>query len=166
VLKFNNRTPISCRTIASHAFSTGERHTMKTSACAHLLLRLASSHAQRAIRDSFFGSKSMPGGSRERPTCGLVRQRAAITVLRHARRFSRGAGRTIANVPLPYMQGTMSRRRMKWDGCSLLPGRGRHHDPATGFLMNRFGMTRVLLVSSPASPFVRCSAGSRNPCRK
>src|ERR1700759_4899880 len=55
---------------------------------------------------------------------------------------------TIANVALPYMQGTMSatQDQMGWVLTSYLVAAGIM-TPATGFLTERFGRRRVLLIS-------------------
>jgi len=82
--------------------------------------------------------------------------RAAITVCVTLAAFLEALDGTIANVALPYMQGTMSatQEEMGWVLTSYLVAAGIT-TPATGFLTERFGMTRVLLVS--VAGFTVCS---------
>ena len=73
---------------------------------------------------------------------------AAITVCVTLAAFLEALDGTIASVALPYMQGTMSatQDQMGWVLTSYLVAAGIM-TPATGFLTERFGMRRVLLIS-------------------
>ncbi len=82
--------------------------------------------------------------------------RVAITVAVTLAAFLEALDGTIANVALPYMQGTMSatQDQMGWVLTSYLVAAGIA-TPATGFLTERFGLTRVLLIS--VAGFTVCS---------
>ena len=82
--------------------------------------------------------------------------RAAITVCVVLAAFLEALDGTIANVALPYMQGTMSatQDQMGWVLTSYLVAAGIT-TPATGFLSERLGMTRLLLIS--VAGFTVCS---------
>src|SRR5882757_4953087 len=82
--------------------------------------------------------------------------RVAITVAVTLAAFLEALDGTIANVALPYMQGTMSatQDQMGWVLTSYLVAAGIA-TPATGFLVERFGLTRVLLIS--VAGFTVCS---------
>jgi MFS transporter, DHA2 family, multidrug resistance protein len=85
-----------------------------------------------------------------------VAHRAAITVCVVLAAFLEALDGTIANVALPYMQGTMSatQDQMGWVLTSYLVAAGIT-TPATGFLSERLGMTRLLLIS--VAGFTVCS---------
>src|SRR6266436_2919050 len=82
--------------------------------------------------------------------------RVAMTVAVTLAAFLEALDGTIANVALPYMQGTMSatQDQMGWVLTSYLVAAGIT-TPATGFLVERFGLTRVLLIS--VAGFTVCS---------
>ena len=73
---------------------------------------------------------------------------AAITVCVILAAFLEALDSTIANVALPYMQGTVSatQEQMGWVLTSYLVASGII-TPATGFLTQRFGLKRLLLAS-------------------
>ncbi|HEY1929246.1 MAG TPA: DHA2 family efflux MFS transporter permease subunit [Caulobacteraceae bacterium] len=77
-----------------------------------------------------------------------VDHRMAITVCVTLAAFLEALDGTIANVALPYMQGTMSatQEQMGWVLTSYLVAAGIT-TPATGFLVERLGLGRLLLIS-------------------
>ena len=70
---------------------------------------------------------------------------------------------TIANVALPYMQGSVSasQDQIDWVLTSYIVA-AAIMTPPTGFLAGRFGLKRVFLVSVTASPWRRCFAAWRS----
>jgi DHA2 family multidrug resistance protein len=85
----------------------------------------------------------MPG---ERPSGSA--NRAAITVLVIVAALMQALDTTIANVALPYMQGSVSasQDQIAWVLTSYLVA-AAIMTPTTGFLTGRFGLRRVFLVS-------------------
>jgi len=77
-----------------------------------------------------------------------VRNRAAITVCVILASLIQSLDTTIANVALPYMQGSVSatQDQIGWVLTSYLVA-AAIMTPTTGFLTGRFGLKRVLLVS-------------------
>jgi MFS transporter, DHA2 family, multidrug resistance protein len=77
-----------------------------------------------------------------------VRNRAAITVLVIAASLMQALDTTIANVALPYMQGSVSatQDQIAWVLTSYLVA-AAIMTPTTGFLAGRFGIKNVMLVS-------------------
>ena len=93
---------------------------------------------------------------REQPVAHL----AAITVCVTLAAFLEALDGTIANVALPYMQGTMSatQDQMGWVLTSYLVASGIM-TPVSGFLTDRFGMRRVLLISVAGFTLTSMSCG-------
>ncbi|HEX4741825.1 MAG TPA: DHA2 family efflux MFS transporter permease subunit [Caulobacteraceae bacterium] len=77
-----------------------------------------------------------------------VHNRAAITVLVIAASLMQALDTTIANVALPYMQGSVSatQDQIAWVLTSYLVA-AAIMTPTTGFLAGRFGIKNVMLVS-------------------
>src|SRR5882757_10425256 len=82
------------------------------------------------------------------PSSGGSDHRAAITVCVTLAALLQALDSTIANVALPYVQGSMAatQDQMGWVLTSYLVAAGIM-TPATGFLTDRFGLRQVLLGS-------------------
>ena len=70
---------------------------------------------------------------------------------------------TIANVALPYMQGSVSasQDQINWVLTSYIVA-AAIMTPPTGFLAGRFGRKRLFLVAVAGSPWRRCCAAWPN----
>ena len=70
---------------------------------------------------------------------------------------------TIANVALPYMQGSVSatQDQIDWVLTSYIVA-AAIMTPPTGFLASRFGLKRLFLVSVAGLPSRRCCAACRS----
>ena len=87
-----------------------------------------------------------------------VSNRGIITACAMAATLDAGADSTIANVALPYMQGSLSasRDQITWVLTSYIVAAAIMTAPV-GWLASRFGRKKLSRVS-PASPSRRCSA--------
>jgi len=90
--------------------------------------------------------------------------RAAITVCVMLATLMQALDTTIANVALPYMQGSVSasQEEIAWVLTSYIVA-AAIMTPPTGFLAARFVSSDCSWFRSAASPWRRCCAAWRNP---
>src|ERR1700709_1733641 len=89
--------------------------------------------------------------------------RAAITVCVILATLMQALDTTIANVALPYMQGSVSASQdeINWVLTSYIVAAAIMTAP-TGYLAGRFGRTRIFIISITASRWPRCFADWRS----
>jgi len=89
--------------------------------------------------------------------------RLAITVCVILATLMQALDTTIANVALPYMQGSVSatQDQIDWVLTSYIVA-AAIMTPPTGFLASRFGLSGSSSSPSPASPSPRCCAACRS----